>query len=142
MNKKIGLGLFVVLFILVGPTFIQPVFADSVINTAPPVLSKNTKTWKTFFNVTNSGTNKEAIYDVHMTINGADLISVSRPKSWKSKVAGQTVTWSTDKDPILDGFKNEGFDIGTSGPNYRVNWETTNASKGVIDSGSFVVGTT
>ena len=150
MNKIMHLAVVIVLLqfalLVAGPLVIQQASADAVTNTTvPKQVKKPTKhdpgRWETHFNVTNNGTNREPIYDVHMLIRGTNIIKTSRPNGWSSNINGQWVNWSTtkDSDAIPNGFKNEKFDITTDSPTYSVFWETTNKTHGIIDSGSFNV---
>ena len=141
MLRVTVISVLALLSLLVVEAFVvQPVFADTV-EISKPEYEKRWKGYRTFFNVTNSGNNTDGIYDFHVSVFGARIRRISKPKGWRClwdpKPTG--VIWQTRNKPIWDGEWSADFAIITDLPSYSGVWWTTNKEGKTIDSGSFSV---
>jgi hypothetical protein len=118
----------------------QPVFADSV-KISEPEYVKKWRGYRAYFNVTNDGDNTDGVYDFHVSVFGAVIKRVSKPKGWSCRWESKptSVIWETKNKPIWNGESNGDFDILTDLPSYSGVWWTTNKEGKTISSGSFTV---
>ena len=141
MLRVTAISVLILLSLLVVEAFVvQPVFADTV-EVSKSEYEKRWKGWRVSFNVTNSGSNIDGIYDFHVSVFGATIKRISKPAGWRClwdpKPTG--VIWQTKNKPIWDLDSNADFDIVTDVPSYSGIWWTTNKEGKMIDQGSFTV---